>query len=424
MRGQRTWPIFLASMDTPTPRPTRNVLIAGGGFAAVEALLALSALLGERISLTLLSSSEQLAFRPAAPYEAFEQTGLAPSSYSLREIAAAAQARFHHDRLEAVAPAVRAVRLASGASLRYDSLILALGARARVAVPGALTFRDQRDVPQMRALLGELRRGALKRILFAVPSGCAWPLPIYELAMFTAAYAEQSGVEAEIGLVSPDGAPLEIFGAHASSLISGLLRQRGVRFHGGLVPASVRRDGALQLHFGGAIAADRVVAAPQLRGPRIVGVPSRWWGFVPVDAEGRVEGLRDVYAAGDMTSFPIKQGGLAAQQADVIARVIAAHEGVELAIPPPVDPGRMIEARLLGGEQALQMRARLDAEGAPDAADGGASVTPLRTPGPMHEKVSGHYLNAYLAGRHVTARRSADATEDRNTQDVRAQNGV
>lgn len=411
-------------MATRIPPPPRKVLICGGGLAAVESLLALRASMGERVELTLLASGEQLTFRPAASFEAFDSGGGRPSSFSLREIAADAQARFHHGRLEAVAPAARAVRLSCGDSLRYDSLILALGARARVAVPGALTFRDQRDVPHVRALLQEVRRGAARRILFAVPSGCAWPLPLYELAMFTAAYADRAGVEAEISLLSPEHAPLDIFGPQASALVRELLIERGVRFRGGLVPAGVRHDGALQLHFGGTVPADRVVAAPQLRGPRIAGVPSRWWGFVPVDAEGHVEGLSDVYAAGDVTSFPIKHGGLAALQADVIARVIAAQDGIDAAVPPPVDHGRMIEAQLLGGVQTLAMSARLDARGAHDPSSGSASIAPLRQPGSVQGKISGRYLRSYLAGHGELVLRGARAEALASSDQARAGNGV
>lgn len=410
-------------MKVSGPRYPRKVLIAGGGFAGVEALLALRALLGDAVELTLVSASCELAFRPAATYEAFADRAEPAVSYSLGEIASDAGARLMHGRLEAVAPAAHTVRLASDASLRYDSLILALGARAKVAIPGALTFRDQREVPQMRSLLEELRRGEARRIVFAVPSGCSWPLPLYELAMLTAAYAERHGVEAEISVVSPAGAPLDMFGREVSALVRGQLLERGVHFRGGLVPASVRHDGALQLHFGGTVPADRVVAVPQLRGPRIAGVPTRWWGFVPVDAEGRVESLSDVYAAGDMTSFPIKQGGLAAQQADLIARVIAVQEGVDVSVPPPVDPGRTIEARLLGGAQTLAMRTRLDARGAHDSS-GGASVMPLRKPGPMHEKVDARYLSDYLAGQTVAARQGDQVRNHTKAEDAHASNGV
>jgi sulfide:quinone oxidoreductase len=59
--------------------------------------------------------------------------------------------------------------------------------------------------------------------------------------------------------------------------------------------------------------------------------------FVAVDESCRVAGLEDVYAAGDITTFPVKQGGLAAQQADVAASVIAAAAGAKVA-PEPFEP--------------------------------------------------------------------------------------
>jgi sulfide:quinone oxidoreductase len=401
-------------------RPQRKVAIVGGGFAAVETLLALRTLLGERVELTLVAASEQFAYRPAATAEVFGSGSYPAQSYGLAEIAEYVGARFVHDRLEALAPAAHSIRLASGASLGYDSLILALGARAQAAVPGALTFRDQRDVPQMRALLAELRRGAVSRIVFAVPSGCAWPLPLYELAMLSASYAEEHGIDAEISIVTPASAPLEIFGPEASALLHGQLIERGIQFRGGLVAASVRRDLGLQLHFDGIVPADRVVAAPQLRGPRITGVPGRWWGFAPVDAEGRVEGLRDVFAAGDMTSFPIKQGALATQQADAIAATIASGEGVEVSAPPPTDPGHTIQARLLGGPQMLSLWASLDADGGLRS----FHSTLMRQPGPVREKVNGRYLNAYLAQRSETARRLRSPPPCIGRRHARASKGV
>ena len=50
------------------------------------------------------------------------------------------------------------------------------------------------------------------------------------------------------------------------------------------------------------------------------------------------------YAAGDVTSFPIKQGGLAAQQADVVAAAIAAGAGVPIDLRPfaPVMRGLLL----------------------------------------------------------------------------------
>lgn len=140
--------------------------------------------------------------------------------------------------------------------------------------------------------------------------------------------------------------------------------------------------------MGGArIAADRVVALPTFEGHSISGIPQNEEGFVPTDAHMRVQGLTDVYAAGDATRFPIKQGGLAAQQADVAAASIAARVGIS-ASHEPFHP--VLRAALLTGGTPHYLRA--EADGLPgNAAD---SDRPLWWP---PGKVAGRYLAPYLA---------------------------
>ncbi len=370
---------------------TANVLIAGGGFGAVEAMLALRALASERVSVTLVSDSAVLAYRPAATMEAFDDAP--PRTYDLQAIAVEVGASIRLDRLEAVAPNDHSVRLASFAHLHYDALVLAVGARAVSAVPGALTFRDQHEVHHIRRLIGELRSGELRRIVFAVPNGCSWPLPLYELALLTATRLRELDVTGEVTLVSPERAPLCVFGEQASPLVADLLEQRGVRFVGESDPQRVDRSGALVLGSGETLDADRVVAAPSLRGPRITGLPTDSSGFVRTDASGKVVGLPDVYAAGDMTSFPVKQGGLAAQQADVIAQHIAANHGVSVT---QSRVHRVLRARLIGGADPVFLRAELDELGQVTAAStvhGHFSDSESATP---PEKVFGRYLSPYL----------------------------
>jgi sulfide:quinone oxidoreductase len=60
-----------------------------------------------------------------------------------------------------------------------------------------------------------------------------------------------------------------------------------------------------------------------------------------------------VYAAGDLTNFPIKQGGLAAQQADAAAEAIAAAAGAEIT-PAPFRP--VLRGLLLTGLTPRFMR--------------------------------------------------------------------
>jgi sulfide:quinone oxidoreductase len=368
-----------------------EVVIAGGGFAALEAALALRSLASERVRLTLIAPDPVFAYRPAATAEAFG--GARPRVYDLEAIVGDLGGVYRRDRLEGVAPRKKYVRLASGPRLGYDALILAMGARARAGVPGALTFRDQRDVPRFRRLLQELREAAVGRLVFVVPPGLTWPLPVYELALLSSSYADDHGVTGQITLVSSERSPLAIFGAEASRLVADLLSRAEVDFVGGCAESSVRRDGSLVLDSGGRIEADRVVAVPQLRANRVRGVPANRWGFVATDTSGRVERLMDVYAAGDVTTSPIKQGGLAAQQADRVADAIAAGMGVPA---QRVGDGVVLGAQLLGGERPLLLCVELDDDGHPAAATlvhGETDELAARS------KVFGRYLTPYLERR-------------------------
>jgi sulfide:quinone oxidoreductase len=91
----------------------------------------------------------------------------------------------------------------------------------------------------------------------------------------------------------------------------------------------------------------RVVTLPRLAGPAIDGLPADTDGFLVTDVHARVVGVADVYAAGDITAFAIKQGGLACQQADAAAEHIAAGAGAELEPTPftPVLRGMLLTER-------------------------------------------------------------------------------
>src|SRR5690242_3205421 len=104
-----------------------HVVIAGGGFAALETMLGLRTLLGNTVTLTLVSAEPELVFRPTATLEAF--AGISPLVYDLRSIAEDLGATFHGARLESVATSAHYVRLSSGSRIPYDALVLAVGAR-------------------------------------------------------------------------------------------------------------------------------------------------------------------------------------------------------------------------------------------------------------------------------------------------------
>lgn len=367
--------------------PTR-VLIAGGGVAALEAALALRALAAERVSVELVAPEQHFWYRPLSVAEPFGP-GEA-RHFELAELAAAAGATFSPGALVGVDAARHEARMSSGAEIPYDVLLIACGAVPVAAVPGAFTFRGPADVERVQRLLEEMTAGEVGSVVFAVPWGAVWSLPAYELALLTAAHLAASEIHGvELALVTPEKQPLQLFGPAAVAAVRELLGERGVSVRTGAYPTEVV-DGELSLVPKGKVRADRVVALPRLQGMRIDGVPQTCFGFVPVDSHGRVQGLEDVFAAGDVTSFPLKQGGIAAQQAESAAEAIAASAGADVE-PRPFRP--VLRGLLLTGSQPRYFEREI-AGGSGEASF--ASSEPLWWP---PAKIVGRYLAPFLGER-------------------------
>jgi sulfide:quinone oxidoreductase len=242
--------------------------------------------------------------------------------------------------------------------VEYDILLIACGALPMPAVPGAVTFRGVADAEKVGHVLDDLVSGDAHSVAFVIPWGATWSLPAYELALLTAAHMGRRGVDAELTLVTPEDDPLQLFGPPASEAIRGLLVEAGVDLRCGAYAAGFEH-GLLELVPGPALDVDRVIALPRLEGAPLDGIPQTLTGFVPVDSHGRVHGLADVYAAGDITSFPVKQGGIAAQQADAAAEAIAAACGADID-PQPFRP--VLRGLLLTGRAPRYLRRELSGE--------------------------------------------------------------
>ena len=172
-------------------RDRMHVLIAGGGVAAVESLLALRELAGRRVEITLLSPERQFLYRPVTVAEAFDR-GEA-QSYALEDIVNyEGGGEIIWDRLESVAAGERVAVTASGTRIPFDALIVATGAIATEPLPGALTFRGRGDVAALRAIVDDLLAGSARSIALTLPAERTWPLPIYELALMTAGTLRQN----------------------------------------------------------------------------------------------------------------------------------------------------------------------------------------------------------------------------------------
>lgn len=101
-----------------------------------------------------------------------------------------------------------------------------------------------------------------------------------------------------------------------------------------------------------------------------------------------MEGVVDVFAAGDVTDFPIKQGGIATQQADAAAQAIAARAGAPVE-PEPFRP--VLRGVLLTGAVPRYLAAKVEG-GHGETSE--VAAEPLWWP---PAKIVGRYLAPFLA---------------------------
>jgi sulfide:quinone oxidoreductase len=373
-------------MTAASPTQPLQVLIAGAGVAGLETMMAVRALAGPRVAITLVAPNPEFAYRPLAVAEPFDVDHV--RRYPLERIASDFDATFVQDEVSWVGVRGQCVFLRGGDDLGYDALVMALGACPRQAWPHVRTFRGPRDVGMMRELVKEVERGEVGSLAFVVPSGTTWAFPLYELALLTASRAREAGVDVELALLTPERTPLAVFGRGASAEVSHLLAAAGVRFQGD-TSVEVTPDDALLVNGDEMpLRFDRVLAVPRLEGPAPRGLPCDDDGFIPIDSHGLVHHAEHVYAAGDGTDFPVKQGGIATQQADAVAEVIAKRAGARV-YPRPLRP--VLRGYLLANGSSRYLRGELDQR------DGGTSEASESTLWWPADKIAGTYLAPYLA---------------------------
>ncbi len=312
-------------------KPAFRVVIAGGGVAAIEAALALRELAPERVALTIAAAATDFVYRPLAVLRPFREQ----PTYRIELAGVAADLEAGLVAADAVAVEAddRQLVLSDGQRLDYDALLIAIGAQAEAVVAGGtLTPWDWGEGHAYRSILAELGTGEAKSVVFIVPAGLTWPLPLYELALLTSAHVRDQGLtDVSLSIVTPERAPLDDFGTGVSTSVTRLLEERDITLVTGREITSIE-PGIVRIARRQPLAADVTVAVPVIRARTLDGVPTDRAGFISVDAFCRVKDSDNVFAAGDCTNHPLKQGGIAAQQADTAAAGIASLAGAPVAV--------------------------------------------------------------------------------------------
>lgn len=361
-----------------------RVIIAGGGVAGLEALIGLRRLAGDLVEVTLVAPATDFVYKPTIVGEPFG--GVTAEHRALAPLVEEMGARLVRDSLSSVDLKERRIALARDAEESYDVLLVCVGARTRPAFRHAVNFDATGPSISLAQLLGGL--DGRDRLAFVVPPGVTWALPLYELALMSQRSAWQSGLhELRFAIVTPEPQPLALLGRTASDEVRKLLEHRNIQCLTGAYIHEADDRTLIVTPGDRPLEADRVVALPELDGPGIPGLPADEHGFITIDENCRLPGSADVYAAGDGTTFPIKQGGLATQQADAIVEQVAARAGASVD-PKPFRP--VLRGQLLTGDESLYARTDL-------AGGEGEGITSREYLWWPPHKIGGRYLPAYLA---------------------------
>lgn len=354
----------------------------------MEGLLRLRRLVTDNVDVTLVAPNDELVYRPLAVREPFGFG--AARRYPLERIAADAAAHWLKDTLGWVEPNRGVLNTGKHIAVPYDALLIAVGSRQTPAFRHVTTFRDAEAEETFGAIVRDVEAGDVQSLAFVLPGGPVHLLPLYELALMTAARAAAAGKSPELSLITPEPSPLAAFGAAASDAVTARLAAAGIRVYLRstariLAPGQLTvrpRDLELQ--------PDRIVAMPHLSGPSVRGIAgSGAAGFLPIDDHCRVVGTNGrIYGAGDAAGFPIKHGGLGSQQADAAAAGIAQLAGVEVEVKP-YHP--TIRGMLLTGAKPLYLSARMVSD------RGFESEVFDDPPWPADDKIVAEELGPYLA---------------------------
>jgi sulfide:quinone oxidoreductase len=332
-------------------RPLHAVIV-GDGPAATEVAVVVREHVGAPVRLTFVAPAPVDAPQPlqiAAPF-----TPARRPCRDFADLAASLGAELRHGVVAEVDADHHRVRLADGATVEYDVLVLAPGAQARPVLGSAgLTLYGDAGPAAVQRVIAEIGPEDLRSLAFIIPPGVTRALSLYELAVQVGAASRKRRSAVRLRLFTPERAPLERFGAHVAITLTRLLSTSGVEV---VTEAAVFEGIDGRLRLGAAdrfLAEDRVVALPVLEGSALRGVPANAGGFFPIDEHGRVIGLDDVFAAGDATSTPVKHIDVTCAQAGAVADMIAARAGAPVT---PMPWAKAISEHRLGDHEIGVLR--------------------------------------------------------------------
>jgi sulfide:quinone oxidoreductase len=241
---------------TDHSRSPVEVVVVGGGIAALECVLALHDLAGDRVHVTVVAPQPEFVLRPML---VAEPLGVAAARRRpLRTIADDVGFRLLSDAVSSVDPERRRIVLRGGGTLDYDRLVLAPGVRTIPAFDDVIGLGDAEGTRALESMRAGILRGDVRSVAFVAPTTTGWLLPLYEAALITANTADTG----KLTVITPEQEPLELFGAESSVKVGRALREADIAFIGGQQVDVAGSMVHLRNDPGGSVRADRIVSLP------------------------------------------------------------------------------------------------------------------------------------------------------------------
>jgi len=311
-----------------------HVVVLGGGFAGLETVFNLRHRLGDKVNLSLVSDRGYFLFKPNMIYIPFGEDPEKQKIYL--------DPPMRKKLIDFVEQEVKEIDVRRGKvmlrdfDMPYDYLVLATGAAMQPAeIPGladnAITVWTPGEMLRLREAYQKLCEKAQQKqrqhILFVLPPNNGYAGPLYEMAMMTDTWLREQGVRDSVDITwtTFEEQYLQAFGPRSHEVVAADFVERSIT---GLTGHAVDHvvPNCVVYRNGERIGYDLLVSFPPHVAARSYStLPHDERGFLKVTPESRrVEGHQRIYAAGDNSSFPIKQAFLALLQADAVADHIAA----------------------------------------------------------------------------------------------------
>lgn len=245
--------------------------------------------------------------------------------------------------------AEQTVHLHHASLIRYDALVIALGAALDAsALPGlseafesgvAGQFYTLNGAADLHRRIGALESGQVIVLVVGVPFKC--PAAPFEAAFLIADQlgAKYSSGAAQVDVFTPDALPMPVAGPEVGNALVAMIEAKGIGFHGGKSATRIHPDArTVEFADGTTESFDHLAVVPPHKSPAaaVMSTGLSPTGWIPVDSQTLTTGMPSVWAIGDATALmlpngkPLPKAAVFAQaEAEVAAHQVARHLGYD-----------------------------------------------------------------------------------------------